>query len=62
MSTSHLLVHVLATLATVLISGQLLGRLCRRLGQPEVIGQVLAGIALGPSLLGGIFPEALAWL
>jgi Kef-type K+ transport system membrane component KefB len=62
MSTSHLLVHVLATLATVLIVGQLLGRLCRRLGQPEVIGQVLAGIALGPSLLGGIFPEALAWL
>ncbi|MFM8580015.1 MAG: cation:proton antiporter, partial [Planctomycetaceae bacterium] len=61
-STSPMLVPVLVTLANVLISGQLLGRLCRRLGQPVVIGQVLAGIALGPSLLGGIFPEALAWL
>src|SRR5438874_7861697 len=38
------LIHVLVTLAAVVVVGQLLGRLCRRFGQPPVIGEVLAGI------------------
>lgn len=36
----------------LLAAAQLLGRLFQRLGQPAVIGQLLAGIAVGPSLLG----------
>jgi Kef-type K+ transport system membrane component KefB len=32
--------------------------LLRRVGQPPVIGEVLAGIALGPSLLGQVWPAA----
>jgi Kef-type K+ transport system membrane component KefB len=42
----------LAGVATVLVVARLAGLACRRLGQPPVIGEVIAGIALGPSLLG----------
>lgn len=38
-------------LAVVLASARLLGALSRRLGQPAVIGEIVAGIALGPTLL-----------
>jgi len=51
--------HVLATLAAVVGLGFLLGRGFRYLGQPPVIGEVVAGILLGPSLLGAISPEAM---
>ena len=54
-----LLLHVLVTLAAVLGLGFLLGRLCRSVGQPPVIGEVIAGILLGPSLLGAISPAAM---
>jgi len=42
----------LAGVAILLVVARLAGLLCRRLGQPPVIGEVIAGIALGPSLLG----------
>jgi len=51
--------HVLTTLVAVIAVGFVLGRACRALGQPPVIGEVLAGIVLGPSLLGAISPEAM---
>lgn len=51
--------HVVATLAAVVFLGFLLGRVFRYLGQPPVIGEVIAGILLGPSLLGAISPEAM---
>ena len=51
--------HVLTTLAAIIILGHLLGRAFRYLGQPPVIGEVIAGIVLGPSLLGAISPEAM---
>lgn len=38
--------------------GRLLGSLFARVGQPSVIGQVIGGIVLGPSLLGQISPAA----
>ncbi len=50
--------HVVATLAAVVCLGFILGRLVRYLGQPAVIGEIVAGIALGPSLLGAVWPEA----
>jgi Kef-type K+ transport system membrane component KefB len=56
------LMHVLLALAAVLITGRLLGALFRLLGQPPVIGEVLGGIALGPSLLGRVAPDASAFL
>jgi Kef-type K+ transport system membrane component KefB len=50
--------HVVATLAAVVFLGFVLGRAFRYLGQPPVIGEIIAGIALGPSLLGAVWPEA----
>lgn len=52
-------VHVLATLAAIIGLGFVLGRVLRYAGQPPVVGEVLAGILLGPSLLGAISPEAM---
>jgi Kef-type K+ transport system membrane component KefB len=43
----------LAGVAVVIVVARLAGRLFRRIGQPPVIGEVVAGIALGPSVLGG---------
>lgn len=54
--------HVLVSLAAVIGLGYLLGRLLAWCGQPAVIGEVLAGILLGPSLLGAISPAAMHML
>lgn len=54
--------HVLAALAAVVCLGFLLGRAFRLVGQPPVIGEVLAGILLGPSLLGAVWPEGMHFL
>jgi Kef-type K+ transport system membrane component KefB len=43
---------VMADIAIVLVVGAVLGRLVRHLRQPPVVGEVIAGVALGPSLLG----------
>lgn len=43
---------MLLGIAAVLVAGLLLGRLARRLRQPAVVGELTAGILLGPSLLG----------
>jgi Kef-type K+ transport system membrane component KefB len=54
--SADLLFHVLLALAVVVISGRLTGRLVAAIGQPPVIGEVLSGILLGPSLLGRLAP------
>jgi Kef-type K+ transport system membrane component KefB len=59
------LLQVLIALSAVVAGGVLLGRLFGYLGQPAVIGEVVAGILLGPSLLGRegsavILPDAVA--
>lgn len=51
------LLHLLIALAAVLALGQTLGRLFAVLGQPPVIGEVVAGIVLGPSVLGRFAPD-----
>lgn len=48
--------HILFQLVIILIVVQLIGQLCRLLGQQWVIGEILAGLALGPSLLGSLWP------
>lgn len=45
---------VLVDLAIVLVAALLFGQLFKRLGQPPVIGEVIAGISLGPSVLGHV--------
>ncbi|HET9014758.1 MAG TPA: cation:proton antiporter [Thermomicrobiaceae bacterium] len=46
----------------LLAVARLLGEGARRLGQPAVLGELLAGIALGPSLLGSVLPGVTHWL
>jgi Kef-type K+ transport system membrane component KefB len=54
---ADMLLHVLLALAAVVATGQVLAKLFSYLGQPPVIGEVVAGILLGPSLLGRVAPE-----
>lgn len=56
------LIQLLLQIAAILLVGRFLTRLMRRLGQPAVIAEIVAGIALGPSLLGWIWPAGMAAL
>lgn len=62
----HNLTHPLATLllqiVTIILVARLFGWICKAIGQPTVIGEIAAGIFLGPSLLGMFYPEASAFL
>jgi len=61
-SHAHALPHLLLALAAVIALARILGYVCRRIGQPSVIGEIVAGIALGPSLLGRIAPDVAAFV
>jgi len=61
-SQDHALFHVLSALVAVIVVGRLLGWLFKYVGQPAVIGEVVAGILLGPSLLGWLAPDFYAEL
>ena len=52
LQAGNVLVHVLIALVAVIAVGQLLARLFAIVHQPPVIGEVVAGILLGPSLIG----------
>ncbi|HEX6765090.1 MAG TPA: cation:proton antiporter, partial [Polyangiaceae bacterium] len=54
--------HVLLALGVVMAASHALGAVFRLVRQPPVIGEVIAGILLGPSLLGRVAPNAQAWL
>ncbi len=51
--------QMLLALAVIIIVAQLLGSGCRRLGQPAVIGEIFAGVLLGPTLFHGAVTKAL---
>ncbi len=48
----------LAELTVLIVVGRLLGEAMHRIGQPSIMGQLLAGILLGPSLFGWLWPDA----
>ena len=54
--------HVLLALLVILSVSRFIGSLFQRIHQPAVIGEVVAGIALGPSLLGRMCPGAVSFL
>ena len=58
---SHDLVVLWVELAALLAGAHLFGALARRLRQPPVVGNLLAGLLLGPSVLGQLSPTALHW-
>ncbi|MEY2692748.1 MAG: hypothetical protein RIT03_1138 [Bacteroidota bacterium] len=61
MSMEHNLKHPLAILLgqiiTIIVVARFFGWMFRKIGQPSVIGEIIAGIVLGPSLVGMYFPE-----
>ncbi len=51
-------VHFFLQLAVILLTCRVVGWLGQKLlGQPQVVGEMIAGVVLGPSLLGLLFPE-----
>ncbi|MED1471025.1 cation:proton antiporter [Bacillus salipaludis] len=54
--------HFLFAMGCLLALAHILGYLCERIYIPRVIGEVGAGIILGPSLLGYFYPQAYQWL
>jgi Kef-type K+ transport system membrane component KefB len=53
---------LLAQIVTIIIVARFFGWVFKKIGQPTVIGEIIAGIVLGPSLLGMYFPEFSATL
>lgn len=49
-------------LAFILAACRIVGWLARLIHQPQVVGEMIAGVLMGPSLFGLLFPEAQAWL
>src|SRR4029077_18241811 len=62
MPAEHLLSVITLEIFVVLAVSRLLGAALRALGQPQVMGEVLGGILLGPSLLGWVAPGVSAVL
>lgn len=49
---------LLLAIAVVMVVARLTGSLFRRIGQPQVVGEIVAGVLLGPTVLGAIWPAA----
>lgn len=56
-SNMHILITVTAALVMIIFMAQLFGSLAIRLKQPAVVGEMIAGIILGPSVIGLLAPE-----
>lgn len=59
---THPLAILLAQIVTIILAARIFGWICKKIGQPSVIGEILAGIVLGPSVIGLYFPEFTATL
>lgn len=53
----HPLALLLVQIITIVIAARIFGWIFRKIGQPTVIGEIIAGIVLGPSLFGLYFPD-----
>ncbi|KGE15871.1 cation:proton antiporter [Sphingobacterium deserti] len=53
----HPLAILLAQIVTIILVARLFSWICVKIKQPAVIGEMIAGIVLGPSLIGMYFPE-----
>src|SRR5690606_32796559 len=48
----HPLAVLIAQMITIILVARLFGWICKKIGQPSVVGEMIAGIVLGPSLVG----------
>ncbi|HCX77160.1 MAG TPA: cation/H(+) antiporter, partial [Algoriphagus sp.] len=49
-------INLLLQLAAMLIMARVFAEIARKLKQPAVVGEILAGIVLGPTILGSLMP------
>jgi Kef-type K+ transport system membrane component KefB len=54
--------QLILSIGVILLAARLFGLVFQRLGQPRVVGEMTAGIILGPSFLGKFFPRAFAYV
>lgn len=54
---THPLAILLLQIITIIVVARIFGYFCRKIGQPSVIGEIIAGIFLGPSFIGMYFPD-----
>jgi Kef-type K+ transport system membrane component KefB len=57
-----LLVSVLLQLIVIVLAARLAGNAAQRIGQPRAVGEIIAGLMLGPSLFGYFLPDVSAVL
>lgn len=55
--THHEVINLLIQLSVLLFAGRIMSELARKVHQPSVVGEILAGIILGPTILGQFLPE-----
>jgi Kef-type K+ transport system membrane component KefB/nucleotide-binding universal stress UspA family protein len=60
--TEHQVLVYLVQVGLLLVVARLLGQMCRRVGQPAVVGELAAGVLLGPSVLGQLAPGVFDWV
>ena len=56
------ILHFLVQVGVLLLASRVLADLMKRWGQAAVIGELLAGVVLGPSILGHLAPAVYGWL
>jgi Kef-type K+ transport system membrane component KefB len=57
MNNLHSAVQLFLQLAIILMACRIVGAIARRLGQPQVVAEMITGVLLGPSFLGHFWPE-----
>jgi Kef-type K+ transport system membrane component KefB len=62
LNITHPLAILLLQIVTIMMVAKMFGFLCRKIGQPSVIGEIFAGIFLGPSFIGMYYPGFSAFL
>ena len=62
MNNVHLAVQFFIQIAVILLACQIVGALAARLGQPQVVAEMITGVLLGPSLFGLLAPVWQQWL
>ena len=61
-NAAHPIARLLLQLLIIIFAARVAGRIAAAMGQPPVIGEIAAGLILGPSIVGALMPGATAFL